>query len=29
MPPIGILVGGVDFTNLAITLKEAVGDTRR
>ncbi|HOO42033.1 MAG TPA: large-conductance mechanosensitive channel protein MscL [Syntrophales bacterium] len=27
MPPIGILVGGVDFTNLAITLKEAVGDT--
>ena len=27
MPPIGILVGGVDFMNLAITLKEAVGDT--
>jgi len=27
MPPIGILVGGVDFAKLAITLKEAVGDT--
>ena len=27
MPPIGILLGGVDFTNLAFTLKEAVGDT--
>jgi len=27
MPPIGILVGGVDFSKLAITLKEAVGDT--
>ena len=26
MPPIGILLGGVDFTNLAFTLKEAVGD---
>jgi large conductance mechanosensitive channel len=26
MPPIGILLGGVDFTGLAITLKEAVGD---
>jgi large conductance mechanosensitive channel len=26
MPPIGILVGGVDFTDLAITLKEATGD---
>jgi large conductance mechanosensitive channel len=26
MPPIGILVGGVDFTKLAITLKEKVGD---
>lgn len=24
MPPIGILVGGVDFTDLAITLKHAV-----
>ncbi len=23
MPPIGILVGGVDFSNLAITLKDA------
>jgi len=27
MPPIGVLVGGVDFTDLAITLKEAVGNT--
>ncbi|WP_024298720.1 large-conductance mechanosensitive channel protein MscL [Methylomicrobium lacus] len=26
MPPIGVLVGGVDFTNLAITIKEASGD---
>ncbi len=26
MPPIGVLVGGVDFTGLAFTLKEAVGD---
>lgn len=25
MPPIGVLVGGVDFTNLSFTLKEAVG----
>jgi large conductance mechanosensitive channel len=25
MPPIGVLVGGVDFTNLAITIKEAAG----
>ena len=24
MPPIGVLVGGVDFTKLSITLKEAV-----
>lgn len=24
MPPIGVLVGGVDFTQLSITLKEAV-----
>lgn len=23
MPPIGLLIGGVDFTNLAITIKEA------
>ena len=23
MPPIGILIGGVDFKNLAVTLKEA------
>lgn len=26
MPPIGILVGGVDFSNLMITLKDAAGD---
>ena len=27
MPPIGVLIGGVDFTKLAVTLKEAVGDS--
>ena len=27
MPPLGILIGGVDFTQLKITLKEAVLDT--
>jgi len=27
MPPIGILIGGVDFSDLVITLKHAVGDT--
>jgi large conductance mechanosensitive channel len=26
MPPIGVMVGGVDFTKLAITLKEKAGD---
>lgn len=26
MPPIGLLLGGVDFTEFAITLREAVGD---
>ncbi|MEO4047187.1 large-conductance mechanosensitive channel protein MscL [Pseudomonas sp. CAU 1711] len=26
MPPVGLLVGGVDFTDLAITLKAAEGD---
>jgi large conductance mechanosensitive channel len=26
MPPIGVIVGGVDFTKLAVTLKEKVGD---
>ena len=26
MPPIGILLGGVDFSDLAVVLKEAVGD---
>ena len=25
MPPIGVLVGGVDFTDLAVPLKEAAG----
>jgi len=27
MPPIGMMLGGVDFGDLAITLKEAVGET--
>ena len=27
MPPIGLLLGGVNFTDLTITLKKAVGDT--
>ncbi len=27
MPPVGMLLGGVDFSDLAITLKHAVGDT--
>jgi large conductance mechanosensitive channel len=26
MPPIGVLVGGVDFSKLAMTIKEAAGD---
>lgn len=26
MPPIGMLMGGVNFSHLAVTLKEAVGD---
>lgn len=26
MPPIGMLLGGVDFSDLMITLKQAVGD---
>jgi large conductance mechanosensitive channel len=26
MPPIGMMLGGVDFTELAVTLKEASGD---
>jgi large conductance mechanosensitive channel len=26
MPPIGLLIGGVDFSDLAITLKEATAD---
>ena len=26
MPPIGVLLGGVDFSTLSITLKEAAGD---
>ena len=27
MPPLGILIGGVNFSDLAITLKEAAGET--
>jgi large conductance mechanosensitive channel len=27
MPPIGVLLGGVNFSDLAITLKAAVGET--
>lgn len=27
MPPIGMAIGGVDFSDLVITLKAAVGDT--
>ncbi|WP_439502993.1 large-conductance mechanosensitive channel protein MscL [Methylophaga sp.] len=27
MPPLGLLLGGVDFKDLAIVLKEAVGET--
>ncbi len=27
MPPIGVLLGGVDFSSLVIILKHAVGDT--
>jgi large conductance mechanosensitive channel len=27
MPPIGILMGGVDFSDLVVTLKDAVGET--
>ena len=27
MPPIGVALGGVDFTNLAVTIQEAVGET--
>ncbi len=26
MPPIGLMLSGIDFSNLSITLKEAVGD---
>ena len=26
MPPIGLLLGGVNFTDLSITMKEAIGD---
>ncbi len=26
MPPLGLLIGGIDFSDLAITLKEAVGE---
>jgi large conductance mechanosensitive channel len=27
MPPLGMALGGVDFSDLAVVLKEAVGDT--
>ncbi|MGR8941611.1 MAG: large-conductance mechanosensitive channel protein MscL [Gammaproteobacteria bacterium] len=27
MPPLGVVIGGVDFTDLALTLKAASGDT--
>jgi large conductance mechanosensitive channel len=27
MPPIGVIVGGMDFTDLAFTVKEAAGET--
>jgi large conductance mechanosensitive channel len=27
MPPLGLLIGGINFTDLAFTLKDAVGDT--
>ena len=27
MPPLGLLLGGVNFASLKVTLKEAVGDT--
>lgn len=27
MPPLGLLLGGVDFKDLAIVLKDAIGDT--
>ena len=26
MPPIGVLLGGVDFSDLAVTIQQAVGD---
>lgn len=26
MPPIGVLIGGIDFSSLAVTVKEAAGD---
>lgn len=26
MPPIGVLIGGIDFSSLAYTIKEATGD---
>lgn len=26
MPPIGVLIGGIDFSKLAFTIKEATGD---
>lgn len=29
MPPLGLLIGNVNFTDLGITLREAVGDSPR
>lgn len=26
MPPLGLIIGGIDFTNMAFTLKQAAGD---
>jgi len=26
MPPIGVLIGGIDFSDLAVTINEATGD---
>ena len=27
MPPLGLLIGGIDFSDMALTLKDAVGET--
>jgi large conductance mechanosensitive channel len=28
MPPVGVLIGGIDFSSLAVTLQEAHGDVK-